>query len=43
MLSKAKKDKKDLVITFACKDVSVLSRMKDIVRLGTTLKIGAIK
>ena len=43
LVAKAKKDKKDLVITFACKDVSVLSRMKDIVRLGTTLKIGAIK
>jgi len=31
------------VITFACKDVSVLNRMRDIVRHDAALKIGAIK
>jgi hypothetical protein len=43
LVAKAKKDKKNLVITFACKDVSVLNQMRDIVRLDAALKIGAIK
>ncbi len=43
LVAKAKNEKKDLVITFACKDVSVLNRMRDIVRHDAALKIGAIK
>jgi hypothetical protein len=43
LVAKAKNEKKDLVITFACKDVSVLNRMRDIVRFDAALKIGAIK
>ena len=42
LVAKAKKDKKNLVITFACKDARVLNQMKDIVRLSTAQKIGAI-
>ena len=42
LVAKAKKDKKNLVITFACKDAHVLNQMKDIVRLGSAQKIGAI-
>ena len=43
LVSNAKKDKKDLVITFACKDVSVLNRIRDIDRFDAALEIGAIK
>lgn len=43
LVAKAKQHKRDLVITFACKDVSVLERMRKIHMTDTATKKGTTK